>query len=68
MKTQISLKQIAVWLAIGFIVYLVWVDQTGTVTDRMSTYLRAIFGFLGEFIDRLGSFLSGLFGPNERQA
>lgn len=66
-KLQLSFKQIATWLAIGFIIYLVWQNTTG-VSSEMNTYLRAVFGFLGDFVQKLGQFLSGLFGGGSEPA
>ena len=44
-----------------------WQNTTG-VSSEMNTYLRAVFGFLGDFVQKLGQFLSGLFGGGSEPA
>jgi hypothetical protein len=63
-KFTINVKQVLTWLAIGFFAYLVW-QSTATTSVQLNTYLGAVFGFLGELIEKTMQFLSGAVGGND---
>lgn len=49
------------FVALALVVYLIWKDPTGTA-DVLAGFFKAVGGFFGELWDRLGEFVSSLFG------
>jgi hypothetical protein len=61
---NISLKRVGNWLVVGFVIWLV-VNSSATSSDDISNYLGDVASWLGRAIERLGQFLSDLFGSGD---
>jgi hypothetical protein len=64
---NISLKRVGNWLVVGFVIWLV-VNSSATSSEDISNYLGDVASWLGRAIERLGQFLSDLFGSDSGPA